>query len=260
MEIDTSKSANVTSLVKAWQSESLDARRQAAAQLDKLGAWSAVRNCVSIVNCWEKDSELNPQAMPSETFIKESLQQHLESAAINSSDMAPLEQLQEVTVSNQASFLKKHTLLYVGISGRAFRDYNGLYAFDGARLIHLNSPQANKHLSEVLRSEALKLDQIEPIWLADLLSRSLLPLSRMGFSFRGHFVVEPSSDVEQVSAVTKPAVQATEEGGWNVHFWSQFWWGGCTARTPLLFKHTVVISPEYEITFEPPDPDTKSSG
>jgi hypothetical protein len=49
----------------------------------------------------------------------------------------------------------------------------------------------------------------------------------------------------------KPAVQPTEEGGWNVHFGSQFWWEGCTAMTPLLFKHTVVISPEYQITFEP---------
>lgn len=256
MEIDASKSAEVTRLVKDWQSESLDARRQAAAQLDRLGASSAVSNCVSMVNCGDLDSELDPHAMPSETFIKENLQHLIESAA-NNGGAVPTLDLQEVSVSKQASFLKKHTLLYVSIRDRAFRACTGLYAFDGTQLIHLNGPTAKNHLSEILRSEALKLDQIEPIWFIDLLTRSLLPLSRMGYSLRGHFVVAPSADGEQESAVTIPVVQATEDGGWNVHFWSQFWWGGCTARTPLLFEHTVAISPEYEITYEPPDADAE---
>ncbi len=255
MDIDASKSAKVTSLVKDWLSESLDVRRQAAAQLDKLGAYTAVINCVSLLNYWEEGSELDPQVMPSETLIKEILQRHIESAAAPIDRVAPLKQLKEVTVSKQASFLKKHILLDVGINDRAFRNYTGLYAFDGAHLIHLKGPQANNNLSEVLRSEALKLDQIEPILVTNLLTRSLLPLSRLGYSLRGHFVAAPSTDAEQESAVTKPTVQTTEEGGWNVHFWTQFWWGGCTAKTPLLFEHTVGISPDYEITFEPPEPD-----
>lgn len=250
---------DIQSLLKDWQSESLDVRRRAATQLDKLDGWKAVHDCVSVVSCGESDPELNQPTIPSESFIKESLQHHLQNdSSTLGSTQSQMQHPLEITVSQEASFLRKHALLYVSVRDHAFKDIDGLYAFDGAKLIHLKGPHAAKNLADILRSEATQLDQVEPIWLTDLILRALLPLSRLGYSLRGHFVAQASTKCEQESAVTKPVVHAKEDGGWILHFWSLFYWGGCTAKTPLLFEHTVVFSPEFEITFEPPDPELQS--
>lgn len=247
---------DLQSLLRDWQSESLEVRRRAATLLDKLNGWKAVHDCVSVVSCGESDPALNQPTMPSESFIRESLRDHLENdLSTMGTTQSQVHQPLEITVTQEASFLKKHTLLYVGIRERAFKDFDGLFAFDGAKLIHLKGPHAAKNLADILRSEATKLDQVEPIWLTDLILRALLPLSRLGYSPRGHFLVQPSKKLEQESAVTKPVVHAKEDGGWILHFWSLFYWGGCTAKTPLLFEHSVVFSPEFEITFEPPGPE-----
>ncbi|HEY9732853.1 MAG TPA: hypothetical protein V6C89_13125 [Drouetiella sp.] len=248
---------DLQSLLKDWQSENLEVRRRATTLLDKLNSWKAVHDCVSVVSCGERDPEPNQPAMPSESFIRESLREQLEndSSTMGTTQSSQIHQPLEINVTQEASFLKKHTLFHVGIRERAFKDFDGLFAFDGAKLIHLKGPHAAKNLAEILRSEATKLDQVEPTWLSDLILRALLPLSRLGYSLRGHFLAQPSTKLEQESAVTKPVVHASEDGGWILHFWSLFYWGGCTAKTPLLFEHKVVFSPEFEITFEPPDPE-----
>ncbi len=260
MKKNDCNSEKITALLQAWQDRSLDVRRRAAEALDKLGAWGATNRCVAIINCHntpDEGSEPNLPPMPSEQFIRESIERQYQNDFVDRSSAqdSPTDSLQNVISNGQESFLKNHTLLYIHMQPRAFDRYAGLYAYDGTQLIHLNGPSAKNHLTEIFCRETLNFDQVDPVWLVDLLSRALIPLRRMGYSLRGHFVVEPALDLEYQSAITEPSVHATEDGGWNVHFWSQFSWGGCTAKTPLLFEHTIVISPEFEITYEQPNPE-----
>jgi hypothetical protein len=70
---------DLQSLLKDWQSESLEVRRRAATLLDKLDGWKAVHDCVSVVSCGECEPALNQPTTPSYSFIRESLREHLES-------------------------------------------------------------------------------------------------------------------------------------------------------------------------------------
>jgi hypothetical protein len=266
--VPESAQAEFAELLKAWQDERLEVRKQAAAALDALAnSWGAVSRLVSVLRVQEmkeSGSESDRPAMPTSSFIVECLirdfQLDTSNASMDSlSANLMIEKLKQVKVTlleDEYKFLAKHILLYLSIPERTLGKYAGLYAYDGARLLQLNGVLAQKHLTQLFQREAVQLDQIDRIELVDLLTRALLPMRTLGYSPRGHLVVGPSAQNEYESAISLPSV--VEDNGWTVHFWTMFMWGGCTARTPLLFEHTLVFSADYEIAYEEPNIDEMS--
>lgn len=173
----------------------------------------------------------------------------------------------------QPSFFKKHIILSVNLrgfrvktpEGRPSEEMCGLgpatrsnashcnntsfYAYDGERMLQLVNTEANRNISEVLRSECLKLEELDAVELAWFFCHMIIRGS--------HTVVEPaaSSDNEpdnefndefyKDSAVSKPAITGNQVDGWKLHFWTMQSYGGCMPSMPNLCEHTVAISGNY---------------
>ncbi len=155
----------------------------------------------------------------------------------------------------QPTFFKRHIMLSI-TAGQEYRwsgglggHGRGLYTYDGERLTYVDGAGAAKNIGEVLRVEALKLDQVDPVELCWFFCQTLV----MG-ALGQHTVVEPTAGQEPGSVITKPSVTLSENG-WKAHFWTlkQPILGCCRGPEPVvpeLCEHTVTISPQFEIAYE----------
>ena len=155
----------------------------------------------------------------------------------------------------QPTFFKRHIMLSI-TAGQEYRwsgglggHGRGLYTYDGEKLTYVEGDDAAKNIGEVLRVEALKLDQVDSVELSWFFCQTLV----MG-ALGQHTVVEPSASQEPGSVITKPSVTLSENV-WKVHFWTlkQPILGCCRGPEPVvpeLCEHTVTISPQFDITYE----------
>lgn len=154
----------------------------------------------------------------------------------------------------QPTFFKRHIMLSI-TAGQEFRwsgglggHGRGLYAYDGQKLTYVDGADACTNVGAVLRVEALKLDQADPVELCWFFCQTLI-MSAIG----QHTVVEPSASPAPGAVVTKPSVTVTKTG-WKAHFWTlkQPILGCCRTGPviPELCEHTVTISPQFDIAYE----------
>ncbi len=242
-------------------------------------------SCVNIEQRSRTPGELMLPSMPGYCRMKETLERDFPmSMEIGWADNPPkmvmgqidfeAQHLKDPLSANsigQPTFFKRHILVQVFIKGYLFKNDGAtgsertcglyadgaasgrthpLYAYDGARLMDIDGSGDKANVAEILRAEAIGVDQIDPVELAWFFCHLLLPRFRLGFGMALHLVVEPSDGCEKESIVTSPSVTATENHGWTVHFWTLYHQGGCSPTIPLLCEHTVRISPNFDITYE----------
>ncbi|MGH9550633.1 MAG: HEAT repeat domain-containing protein, partial [Terriglobales bacterium] len=208
----------VPALKKAWQDPGSEVRKQATECLAVNGYLGRITNdliasvgaAIFESTAQADSSDLNHPSMPSDSFIKETMQHQFgENVRFYSARRL-----------DQPQFLRKNILLEVG--GNAFgmrglgAEASGLYAFDGRRLMYLNGPEGKNHIGDILRSELVQLDQVDPVELARFFTGTLLG----GYVSHHQSVVEPSAGFESQSVVTKPSVKTTESHDLILKFWT----------------------------------------
>jgi hypothetical protein len=192
-------------------------------------------------------SETSRPSMPSDDFIKEWLvHQFGENVVFQSARRLP-----------QPAFLRRH--IFIEVLGNAFGEIHrgmwsspasGLYAYDGNQLIYLNGLEGTGNIGEILWSEGVQLDQVDPVALAGFFYGTLL----QGSIRHDHRLIEPAAGVDTELVISKPSVRVTEGGGWIVSFWTLLEWGACLGVHRSLHEHTISVSRQFKITYEHTQP------
>ncbi len=266
-------------LRRAWTDPDRDVRQWSTAALGRLNVEPEPSNnlpSADIVICDytqlpvpESPADSLPP-MPSEGFIRETLERLLPNGMVVrrkgrqvtnergeiemhvDEEHAPIQfNAQHLTQwlsphhPGQPRFFKHHIMLLIsagwefrGTGGPHVASY-GLFAYDGEHMTHINGSDAATAVGDVLRVEAQPLDQIDPVELAWLFCHTLVQ-----GAWCQHIVVTSVGE----STVTKPTLTRTEDGGWKVVFWTLERGVGCFVTIPTLHRHTVFVSPSYQIT------------
>jgi hypothetical protein len=113
------------------------------------------------------------------------------------------------------------------------------YVYDGKQLLDINGPDAAKNVGIVLRNELIDPGALDPTELARFLAHTLLPR---------HSVMDGPKIVLD-GPNEGPTVRSSNGSGWTVTFWTRQHLGGCRGpKEPIVAKHTITISPTFEIT------------